>query len=55
MPEGQKKALAEGRNHAQGLEEGLRSGPHLLVSAKLQIGGSGGIGERMKLSAIFLS
>jgi hypothetical protein len=31
MPEGQKKASAEGRSHPQELEEGPRSGPHLLV------------------------
>ena len=32
MPEGQKKASAEGRSPPQELEEGPRSGPHLLVS-----------------------
>ena len=31
MPEGQKKALVEGRSPPQELEEGLCSGPHLLV------------------------
>ena len=31
MPEGQKKAFAEGRSPPQELEEGPRSGPHLLV------------------------
>ena len=34
LPEGQKKASAEGRSPPQELEEGPRSGPHLLVILK---------------------
>ena len=37
MPEGQKKASAEGQSPSQELEEGPRSGPHLLVSSKIDI------------------
>ena len=36
LPEGQKKASAEGRSPPQELEEGPRSGPHLLVLVKTQ-------------------
>ena len=34
LPEGEKKASAEGRSPPQELEEGPRSGPHLLVFMK---------------------
>ena len=34
LPEGQKKASAEGRSPPQELEVGPRSGPYLLVSIK---------------------
>ena len=35
MPEQQNKASAEGQSPPQELEEGPRSGPHLLVSLKV--------------------
>ena len=52
MPEGQKTASAEGQSPPQELEEGPRSGPHLLVPLKglwwldvlKGIGGQGGLG-----------
>ena len=37
MPKGQKKASAKGQSPPQQLEEGPRSGPHLLVLRTVQL------------------
>ena len=40
LPEGQKKASAKGRSPPQELEEGPRSGPHLVVHGNKRKSGS---------------